>query len=80
MQSTPSNSSSVLVVIVALLLATLAPYTGCYVYFRATHRLVNYGSYIAGPHATSGIGFTTAELVFLPLTSIESLVRSGLKI
>lgn len=53
----------------------VVPYCGGYVWARASHRLVNYGTFIARPRVTSGIGFTIWELVFLPATAAEGAVR-----
>jgi len=66
-----------------LVLALVAPfvlavvtYGGLYVHARVTHRLVNYGSFVARPNAMSGIGYTWWEIAFYPLTELESFVRN----
>lgn len=53
----------------------IVAYGGVYAYARVTHRLVNYGDFIARPNAMSGIGFTWWEIAFVPLTELESFVR-----
>lgn len=55
----------------------IVPYCTGYVWARATHRLVNYGTFIARPHVLSGIGFSIWELVFLPATAAEGVVRQS---
>jgi len=64
----------VLVLLSPFVLAVTA-YFGTYFYARASHKLVNYGDFIARPNAMSGIGFTLWELVFVPATELESWVR-----
>ena len=63
--------------VVLLMLLLAGPgYCGVYLWARATHRLVNYGSFIARPHALSGIGWSSWELAFFPLTQVEGWVRN----
>ena len=59
----------------AALLLVLSIYPGAYAHARLTHRLVNYGSFIARPHAMSGIGYSPEELVFAPWVALEELLR-----
>jgi len=69
-----------------LLLALTMPcalYGSGYVFARATHRLVNYGGgHIMRAHAMSGFGFGFSwwEVVFLPATFAEEVVRVNLRI
>ena len=64
----------------AALIGLLAMYVGVYGWARVTHHLVFNGHGVTGPHASSGpAGFTTWELVFLPLGLTESVVRSALR-
>jgi hypothetical protein len=53
-------------------------YGAGYVWARLTHRLVWYGSFVARPHAMSGIGYSDWELLFLPPSWIEAQVRNNL--
>lgn len=53
-------------------------YGSGYVWARLTHRLVWYGSFVARPHALSGIGYSDWELFFLPPSWIEEEVRNHL--
>jgi hypothetical protein len=54
-------------------------YCGAYLWARATHELVNYGSFIGRPRASAGpgIGYSDWELAFFPLILVESTLRSG---
>lgn len=64
----------VAVLLLPFVLAVVA-YGGGYVYARASHHLVNYGSFIARPNAMSGFGYTLWEIVFYPAIELESFVR-----
>lgn len=62
-----------------VLMATLPVlYSAGYVWARLTHRLVWYGSFVARPHAGSGIGFSDFELFFAPLSFTEEVIRTRL--
>lgn len=75
MQAAPRRASALPFVLIAFALAGFS-YCAAYVWARATHRLVNYGSFIARPHAGSGIGWSDWELAFFPLTTAESTIRN----
>jgi hypothetical protein len=77
-QKTSPLGAWLVVLVMALAISPPALYAGVYGYARVTHRLVNYGHFIARPHATHGIGFTWWEVVFLPATELESGVRGVL--
>lgn len=53
-------------------------YGAGYVWARLTHRLVWYGSFVARPHAMSGIGYSDWELFFLPPSAVEETIRNNL--
>lgn len=53
-------------------------YGAGYVWARLTHRLVWYGSFVARPHAMSGLGYSDWELLFLPPSELEKLIRNNL--
>jgi hypothetical protein len=75
MHVAPRRPSALAFVLIAFALAGFS-YCAVYVWARATHRLVNYGSFIARPHAGSGIGWSDWELAFFPLTMAESTIRN----
>ena len=77
MRAPPRRSSALPVVLIAFALIGFS-YCAAYVWARATHRLVNYGSFVARPNAMSGIGWSSWELAFFPLVQAESAVRSRL--
>ena len=67
---------------ISILVAAALPvflYFGAYFWARANLVLVHYaGGFIARPHVGHGIGFSRAELIFLPATTLEVAIRSGL--
>jgi hypothetical protein len=75
MHAPPRRSSALAFVLIAFSLAAVG-YCAAYVWARATHRLVNYGSFVARPNAMSGIGWSYWELAFFPLVQAESSIRS----
>lgn len=75
MQAPPRRSSALPFVLLAFAVVS-SGYCGAYLWARATHRLVNYGSFIARPNAMSGIGWSDWELAFFPLIQAETSVRS----
>lgn len=65
--------------LVAAIVGLLVMYVALYGWARLTHRLVFNGHQVTGPRASTGpAGFTTWELVFLPLGLTESVVRTAL--
>lgn len=65
-------------VLASALVLAFAPvllYASGYAFARATHRLVWYGSFVARPGVTSGIGWTRWELAFAPLCWAEAELR-----
>lgn len=75
MPSAPSVARRFAPVLLGVGLLALA-YLGAYAGARLSHRLVFNGHEVVGAHATRGPpGFTTWELVFLPLVIAEGLVR-----
>ena len=78
MQAPPRRSSALPIVLIAFAIVGFG-YCGAYLWARATHQLVNYGSFIGRPHASSGIGvgYSDWELAFFPLILAESTIRSA---
>ena len=64
--------------LVFLLGALPVLYGAGYVWARLTHRLVWYGSFVARPHALSGIGYSDWELLFAPPSWAEGQIRNHL--